>query len=290
MKFWTALAIMIAVPTVTVLGIWSYDMIEQSIYEYRYEKKMDQVYENFLVYGPEFLGKYWNQTESYFGSWEDWRTWFDRGAKDYYRDIDKKIIYYKDYPHNILITGADYNTFVILENFYSRDKNYLYLAWQRTSFDLSLHPKNIWQFIVDNKHVFTEEETLLTWADAATFHNIEYEQGRWSLYYKDKYAVYVPGEILTWADAKTFQVLNVHYGKDKNYIYYSSLKVNGADVETFQVFDEFSSYAKDKNNIYIWMKILTWADVESFELIDTDTSKAKDKNHRYEYGKIVEEK
>lgn len=41
MKFWTALAIMIAVPTVTVLGIWSYDMIEQSIYEYRYEKKMD---------------------------------------------------------------------------------------------------------------------------------------------------------------------------------------------------------------------------------------------------------
>ena len=68
MKFRTALAIMIAVPTVTVLGIWSYDMIEQSIYEYRYEKKMDQVYEDYLLYGSEFLGKYWNQTESYFGS------------------------------------------------------------------------------------------------------------------------------------------------------------------------------------------------------------------------------
>lgn len=95
---------------------------------------------------------------------------------------------------------------------------------------------------------------------------------------------------MTWADAQTFKALNVHYGKDKNYIYYSSLKVNGADVESFEVFDKFSSYAKDKNNIYIWSRILTWADVETFELIDTYTSKAQDKNHRYENGKIVEEK
>lgn len=288
MKFRTALGIMIIIPTLSVLGLWSQGLIEQSIYDYRNEKKMDQVYKDYLLYGPEFLGKYWNQRESYFGFWEDWRTWFDRGAKDYYRDIYEKIIYYKNYPHNKFITGADYDTFVFLENFYSRDKNYLYREWERTSFDLSLHPKNIWQFIVDDKNVYTEEEILLTWADAGTFHNVEYEQGRWSIYYKDNYAVYVPQSILTWADAQTFQALNGHYGKDKNYIYYLSFRVNWADVETFQVFDEFSSYAKDKNNIYIWMKILTWADVETFELMDRYTSKAKDKNHRYENGKIVE--
>ena len=43
------------IPVIITILLWTKGLLQQEYYTYRYEKKIDQVYENYLFYVPEFL-------------------------------------------------------------------------------------------------------------------------------------------------------------------------------------------------------------------------------------------
>lgn len=133
---------MVAVPIVTVLGIWTSGVIHETRSDYHLSKKVDQVYENFLNYGPGFLGEWWDITESYLQTGATRRSAFDQDIQNLYRDSENKNIYIVgDWQHKKLITGADYKTFTPLIMGYSRDKNFVYSDGDKTRYDVKKHPR-----------------------------------------------------------------------------------------------------------------------------------------------------
>ena len=262
-------------------------MIQQEYHTYHYKKKIDQVYQNYLSYWPEFLWPYRNPSLS----WESLKEQFYQDMEEYYIDINNKKIYRWDsvthYSDTTLMTWVDYDTFTPVWGFYARDKNYLYYNGKKTNFDLSLHPRLLGQFIIDDRNVYTEDGVLLTGADPKSFQNIvDTNTNMGSSYYKDMTNVYIPWwTLLSWVDLESFEVIGM-YAKDKNHVYIFDNIIQWVDPITFKLFDDSSSYAKDKDNIFIGSRIITWADMETFEIIDMN--KAKDKNHVYDNGKIVE--
>lgn len=275
---------MIITPVMVTLWLWSKDLIKEKYHDYRYEQKMDQVYEQFLEYGPEFWGDQWGISESYYDSEEERKKDFIEQNKDLYRDIDQKKIYKVGiWQDKQLITGTDYDTFTSLFSEYSRDKNFIYRHGEKTIYDVNKHPKQVGQFIVDDDYVYTEEQIILTGADPATFENISINKNgevQWTQYYKDKSHIYDYDSVVAGVDYETFQPLNIVYSKDNNNIFYFSKIISWADVSSFQILDYFSNYAKDNDTVYWGMQILTWADVWSFDLIHNynGSSYAKDNN------------
>ena len=61
------------------------------------------------------------------------------------------------------------------------------------------------------------------------------------------------------ADPKTFIIIDGHYGKDKNNVYFYGVKIKDSDSETFVGLGIGSQYAKDKNNVYHRGKIVKGA-------------------------------
>lgn len=72
-----------------------------------------------------------------------------------------------------------------------------------------------------------------------------------------------------------------NYKITENYVLSNGIKIENADLETFQIIDE--ALAKDKNNIYLGSKIIENADVESFIPIKGINGSLyyKDKNNVY---------
>ncbi|WP_448213860.1 DKNYY domain-containing protein [Colwellia sp. MEBiC06753] len=82
------------------------------------------------------------------------------------------------------------------------------------------------------------------------------------------------------ADSATFKQINVHYGKDKKYVFYGSTVIDKADTQTFTLLNEF--YAIDKNNAYVAGRYISNADAKTFEYIGNNWS--KDKNSYFWNG------
>lgn len=284
MKFGTAIGLMFATPVIVILSLWSKDLIKQEYHTYSYEQKIDQVYKQFLDYGPEFMGDWWQITESYLQTWETMRTVFDQSNKNLYRDQKTKQVYMlSNWEGRKLITWADYQTFTPLFLEYTRDKNYIYYNGGKTIYDINKNPRWVGQYIVDDEYVYTEDQTILSWANPQTFELILMQRdGYWqgTAYYKDNKKIYTSQWILTGADIESFEVINMNYAKDKNHVYNYNWMILWADPQSFQVFSDYSPYSKDNNYVYIWSRILTGADVVSFELVYNynGESYAKDKN------------
>ena len=58
--------------------------------------------------------------------------------------------------------------------------------------------------------------------------------------------------------------LNENYGIEDGEVYYINRKIEGADVKTFEVFED-GEYAKDKNNTYYKGKIFKEADSKTLD-------------------------
>ena len=118
--------------------------------------------------------------------------------------------------------------------------------------------------------------------------------------------VYLKEVLLEGVDPVSFEVLEEHYGKDKNGVYYfegnylygSSYKsenflfelIEEADVETFRVFEETEGlYARDKNHVYNLREVIEGADPATFEFLGSDLyGYQKDKNRVYSQGTVIE--
>ncbi|MBT4722815.1 hypothetical protein HOB30_03575 [Candidatus Falkowbacteria bacterium] len=135
-------------------------------------------------------------------------------------------------------------------------------------------------------HTWTEKgykDKIVKEADYETFTVIKW------LYAKDKNNVYYAQKIKG-ADVSTFEILEesgekASIAKDKNHVYWHSIKLKGANPATFQLLE--SAYTGDKNNIYYWRTPIENADADSFEVLSSGYT--KDKNHVYFTGQILKE-
>ena len=82
-------------------------------------------------------------------------------------------------------------------------------------------------------------------------------------------------------DPESFVILNNHYGKNEQNVYYDGEILEGADPSTFQAFENSGDYhtAYDKNYLYYGKKYKIEVDGESLTMINQTTY--RDKNAEY---------
>ena len=158
-------------------------------------------------------------------------------------------------------------------------------------------------FATDTQYVYSYGNVVIG-ADSKTFValNSVYEKDYRQAYYGREDIGAIPD-----ADAQSFEVfdssyfssstdINVEtqygwrqdYAKDKSYVYYSGLRIAGADPQTFELLSIY--YAKDSRTVFFLNRPLATADPASFVVTQKNngTYEAHDKYHQYFADKIVQ--
>ena len=193
---------------------------------------------------------------------------------DYYTDKNS-VYFHKDDLRKI--TGADKNSFEILEEYIARDKNNVYSKGEKLgnidikSFkyfeDGLAKDKNRVFYIEDNKDV--------TGVDAKTF-----ERMGETYYFRDKNNVFALKdynpydlEMLKNIDRNSFYTLSKEIGRDKNGVYYFGEKIDGISSNNAKVVEALggSDYILQSGNDHYLMTV---------------NEKDSDNNERFEIKKI----
>ena len=193
---------------------------------------------------------------------------------DYYTDKNS-VYFHKDDLRKI--TGADKNSFEILEEYIARDKNNVYSKGEKLgnidikSFkyfeDGLAKDKNRVFYIEDNKDV--------TGIDAKTF-----ERMGESYYFRDKNNIFALKdynpydlEMLKNIDRNSFNTLSKEIGKDKNGVYYFGEKIDGISSNNAKVVEALgdNDYILQSGNDHYLMTV---------------NEKDSDNNERFEIKKI----
>ena len=193
---------------------------------------------------------------------------------DYYTDKNS-VYFHKDDLRKI--TGADKNSFEILEEYIARDKNNVYSKGEKLgnidikSFkyfeDGLAKDKNRVFYIEDNKDV--------TGVDAKTF-----ERMGETYYFRDKNNVFAlkdynpyDFEMLKNIDRNSFNTLSKEIGKDRNGVYYFGEKIDGISSNNAKVVEALggSDYILQSGNDHYLMTV---------------NEKDSDNNERFEIKKI----
>ena len=193
---------------------------------------------------------------------------------DYYTDKNS-VYFHKDDLRKI--TGADKNSFEILEEYIARDKNNVYSKGEKLgnidikSFkyfeDGLAKDKNRVFYIEDNKDV--------TGVDAKTF-----ERMGETYYFRDKNNVFALKdynpydlEMLKNIDRNSFNTLSKEIGKDKNGVYYFGEKIDGISSNNAKVVEALgdNDYILQSGNDHYLMTV---------------NEKDSDNNERFETKKI----
>ncbi|MEK9175222.1 MAG: DKNYY domain-containing protein [Patescibacteria group bacterium] len=163
-----------------------------------------------------------------------------------------------------MIDKADAPTFVILNLFYTKDKNQVYFY----------------------DHYGSQNTSIID-ADSSTFQLIAEDNS----FAKDAKHVFGPdGKIITGADISTFVIIDKHFEKSKNNVFFQGKIIPGADATTFATING-TSYFKDTYHLYSStnygeapkvVSIPLYIDAATLEFIggDCDSSYFKDKNNR----------
>lgn len=159
---------------------------------------------------------------------------------------DNKQVYFENKP----IKDADTKTFIALEDKYSRDKNQLFFEDKKVA-DLSTFD-NATDYQRDHYRHYDDNFLL----------NREYQDGL-KVYYRLPYIntgshVLYNGEKIQDIDTKTFYPLRIntqpsynqgnlssYYNRDKNYVYYKTERLEGADPNSFIVIEDKSHRVND---------------------------------------------
>lgn len=152
---------------------------------------------------------------------------------------DQNTVYYA----GVKINDSDPTTFEVLNNKYSKDKNYVYHEHSTTN-------------VNDSQTV-----DKVAGADATTFETLNWYYG------KDNSNAYYYGIMIPGVDANTFMVFETigyqSYAKDKDFVYRGSNIIPGADPATFEIIDQ--TYSKDANHVYHEYNIVEGADPATFQ-------------------------
>lgn len=199
---------------------------------------------------------------------------------------ERHQLYMKDkdnvYSTYSRINDSDPATFMVLDNYYSRDKNHVYyegkllpnLDTQAFRFvtiqdeESTFYTYNAYNslFVKDNRHVYYKD-TLIAELNPATAELVA------SGYIKDDKHVFRATKLLD-VDASSFRILRLNwsyreeiYSLDKNYVYFDDAIIHEADPETFTLIRE---YAKDKSNVYFRGKKIEGAESETFTCLSNN--------------------
>lgn len=203
---------------------------------------------------------------------------------------DKNNVYYRDK----ILDNASPENFEVLQKGYARDQNSVFYEEIAVR---NMDPASVLFLecaVKDNKFVYSRfpkpNQRIIPRIDSSTFRCLN------GLYSKDKNSAYYNLHKIKGAEPKTFERLvplssegcaytpNCDFAVDKDSIYYTSKKIVDADVETFQVLGK--GYAIDQQNVYYRDQKIAEADVNTFTINEQGSSIAKDKNHIYSSGKI----
>lgn len=208
-----------------------------------------------------------------------------------YQEIDGELYYVKSTANgkiNTKLIDVDKASFKILKgsnsgvlgNIYGKDKNHVYYKGQLIK-DASANSFKILDnlYAKDKSNIFYKTETLA--ADLASFEIL------YSYYAKDKDQVFSQGKILdAVADAKSFELIKDDWTRDKHFYYMNNFRIEKADYETFKIIN--AHYAKDKNHVfyrpfYNRVDIVENADPATFR-IGWYSNRGIDKNGCYTMG------
>ncbi len=148
-----------------------------------------------------------------------------------------KIVENEDTPYNKLNAVSSF----------SKDKNNIYYFWKIIEWiDVASFQLMNDFYIKDKNYVFVfviryNNYRIISWADPKTFWRLT----TWfisSRYTKDKNNIYYDEKIVFWIDINTFMAIDNYYAKDKNNVYYNGEKINWESPNWF----DLEKYLKNK--------------------------------------------
>lgn len=198
-------------------------------------------------------------------------------------------------------TGIDLSSFEKISDYHAKDKNGVYVYWERKN---NIDPKTYKLLEYDSivTHYWRDKDriyyvwNIIEWADFNSFKVISRDKAQ------DDFYLYENWNRLEHIDGKSYKILldrnweNTPYWKDAKHIYYNSGIMYDLDYDTFSVISTYTT--RDKNHIYFWWKIAEIWDVKSFEKLYSDrldhyhwneTSYGKDKKYIYFKDEIIKE-
>ncbi|MEP7197417.1 MAG: DKNYY domain-containing protein [Saprospiraceae bacterium] len=206
---------------------------------------------------------------------------------DFHFCKDQKYAYFNTKP----IQGVDGKSFLLLNDHYAQDKDHYFyfggvgaldphpqvitdrsLSLELLNYPFSKTQKAVYfetkiiknldpasaevigsGYIKDNKKVYCEIKEILN-ADPTSFTIPDQVQayGDSRFYAIDKNSAYYSFNKIEGVDIQSFELVGLDYSKDKNHVYFRTQKVNKADPKTFEVYNHGAGDedAKDISNTY----------------------------------------
>lgn len=153
-------------------------------------------------------------------------------------------------PQLKLASNPDGETFEVLSEEYTKDKNMVYYKWGS--------PGRFWVIEMPE-------------ADPETIEQVSFNLA------KDKSKVWYYGEELVGLDPRTLTVVNPGFvWKDSRSVWYQRVRLNGADPDTFEHVGQ--AFYKDKNRAYWSATPLEGADPNTFRAFGNNSAHGVDKN------------
>ncbi|MBK7320298.1 DKNYY domain-containing protein [Candidatus Villigracilis affinis] len=208
------------------------------------------------------------------------------------------------------ITGADHDSFVILDQSYALDASHVYIDGSQipdadpSTFELLQHP-----FARDSRHVYASGHAFSD--DPANFESLAENISRdgkhiywnagiisddpshlviigsWNYhtYLKDSKTVFVNGNPIQGADANSFEVIADAYSRDERHVFYFYEIIPNADGATFEMLE--SPYARDGNAVYWMGQAIPNADPKTFKVLNANFECSADADHAYYQDQVI---
>lgn len=184
---------------------------------------------------------------------------------------DADNVFFKDKT----LAGADANSFTVLSNYYAKDKNRLWFGQQPVSDSIRLSSFRIIDgyFSCDSHHVYLNKGSEIQVFEEATPYD-----------FSKACQLSESSGIRVYFDAQKVYILNTEKALDAA-DFISRIE---ADINSFRILNQ--AYTKDAYSVFFNGKAIEGANSESFELFQTDSSDARDALHIYYKGKTIAER
>lgn len=217
--------------------------------------------------------------KSYESLANDYESSWSRDCKNYYRN-EKKV-------------DVDRESFVLVNKWFSKDKNKTYVDFSERFFPIFNNSLNISkitsEYIKKNNSVYYVSIDGIIHIEKNDFDEIKNIR----ILNKDiiciNNKVIVNGKSIKFSkvDTKSFKIIGKQTGwftKDQHHVYYDQLVIDKATPKTFKLIE--LGYGKDDKNIFNKNKLLKDADVKTFRIEKSySMTFIDDKGNRYKDGK-----
>jgi len=186
------------------------------------------------------------------------------------------------------IEHADPTSFSVLGNGYARDRERAYYKGQ--SFEVkdpgSLKIMQEYsRFVKDGFQVYFEQSAIPQ-SEPSSFQilNNHYARDLNSIYYFGFPSDYYHGIHRIPCVVNEFRLLDYPYSRDRGSAFYFYHKIEGSNAESFSVIS--FSYSKDKEQVYVDGKVIKGADPHSFSLLGQDENSIEPSNYAKDKNRI----